>query len=254
VVRGDENRKDIPIRMWVGTQSTLEEISNMKARHILNEEHFNKRILNYYAPYFEDLKECSNKLRCLFTASDIDVTHNAMLVILHRTFIKIKPEYDSEGWKDHTAEDKVDMETEEEVDDEDEVEDIKVEGDDGGNGAEEDKGEEEEEDKDDDDEEDDMIMAQSGLDLNLRPLCFLPHTNVTCVPPQVTITTYPFGRACSSSPCPQYTHALSNSHILNYFLYYVSLKLEQCSFICGVRTLFGFCFAPRLEVLCWQLP
>ena len=188
--------------MWVDTQSTLEQISDMKARHISNEVHFNKRILNYYAPYFEDLKECSNELRCLFTASNIDVTHDAMLNILRRTFVELKPEYDSEGRKDHTAEDKVDMETKEEVDDENEAEDIEVEGDDGGNRAEEDEGEEEEE-----EEEDDKIMAQSGLDLNLQPLRFLPHTKVTRVPPQPAITTYPFGHARSSSPCPQYTHA-----------------------------------------------
>jgi hypothetical protein len=171
-VRGDEKRKDIPIMMWADTQSTLEMIGDLKSGHICNEENFNKRILDYYAPYFEDLKECSNELRRLFTpASDIyiDVTHDAMLVVLRRTFFKLKPEYDSEGQKGHTAEDE----------------------------------EEQEEDEDEDEEEEE---EEEG-DLNLRPLRFLPHTMVTRVQPQAAITTYPFGRARSSSPCLQYTHA-----------------------------------------------
>jgi hypothetical protein len=68
----------------------------------------------------------------------------------------------------------------------------------------------EENDDDDEEEEEDsddgMIITQSGLGLNLRPLQFLPYTKVTHVPPWAAITTYPFGRACSSSPCPQHTH------------------------------------------------
>ena len=73
-VREDEKRKDMSIMMWVDTLLTLDQISDTKAGHISNDEYFEKRILDHYAPYFKDLKECSNELRCLFTASS-NVTH-----------------------------------------------------------------------------------------------------------------------------------------------------------------------------------
>jgi hypothetical protein len=187
-VREDAKRKDMPIMMWVDTILSLDQISDTKAGHISSDEYFTKRILDHYAPYFEDLKACSNELRCLFTVSDADVTHDAVLLILRRTLRNLHPEYDLE---DHTIDDKEDIELEDE-DDEDEKQ------------AEEEM-EEEEEEEEEEDIDDDMAVAQSGLGLNLRPLQFLPYTTVTRVPPRAAMTTYPIGRARSSSPCPQYT-------------------------------------------------
>ena len=192
--------------MWVDTVLTLDQISDTKAGHISSEEYFTKRVLNHYAPYFQDLKACSNELRCLFTASDTDVTHDAMLVILRRCLLQLKPEYDSEGQNDYT-DDEEDMEIEEQDDEENEAEvadeDMEIQED----GDEENQEEEEEEEEEEEDSDDGMIIAQSGLGLNLRPLRFLPYTKVTRVPPRAAITTYPIGRARSSSPCPQYAHA-----------------------------------------------
>jgi hypothetical protein len=223
-VREDKKRKNMPIMMWVDTVLSLDQISDTKAGHISSDEYFTRRILDHYAPYFEDLKACSSELRCLFTTSDVDVTHNAMLVILRRTLLQLKPEYDSEGQKDEDEED-VEIEGEDNEENEADVadEDIEIQGDsDEENEAEaadedmeiQEDGDEENDDDDDDEEEeqeeedsdDGMIITQSGLGLNLRPLQFLPYTKVTRVPPRAAMITYPFGRARSSSPCPQHTH------------------------------------------------
>jgi hypothetical protein len=204
-VREDKYRKRMPIMRWVDALLDLDEISDTKAGHISSDEYFSRRILDHYAPYFEDLKECSNELRCLFAVPNVDVTHDTMLVILRRTFVQLKPEYNLEGQKDNTTEDKEDMEIEGEDDEENEAEaegeeGIEIDGDDEENEADEEQDEEE-------DSDDGMVIAQSGLDLNLRPLHILPYTKVTRVPLQAAITTYPIGRARSSSPCPQYIRA-----------------------------------------------
>jgi hypothetical protein len=218
MVREDEKRKNMPIMMWVDTVLSLDQISDMKAGHISSDEYFTRRILDHYAPYFEDLKACSSELWCLFTTSNVDVMHNAMLVILCRTLLQLKPEYDSEGQKD---EDEEDMEIEGEDDEENEAEvadeDTEIQGDsDEENEVEavdedieiQEDGDEENDDDDEEEEDSDdgMIITQSGLGLNLRPLQFLPYTKVTRVPPGAAMTTYPFGCARSSSPCPQHTH------------------------------------------------
>jgi hypothetical protein len=53
----------------------------------------------------------------LFTASNTDVSHDTVLVILHRTLLNLQPEYDSEGREDHTTvEDEEDIEMEEDSD------------------------------------------------------------------------------------------------------------------------------------------
>ena len=111
---------------------------------------------------------------------------------------------------DHTAGDGEDTEIEEDDENEAETEgeeDIEVDGDADENEAEEEQEEDDDDDEEEEDSDDGMVIVQSGLDLNLRPLPFLPYTKVTRVPPQAAITTYPIGRARSSSPCPQYTHA-----------------------------------------------
>ena len=189
-VREDTGRKNMPIMMWVDTVSTLDQISDTKAGHISSDEHFSKRILDHYAPYFEDLKVCSNELRCLFTASDADVTHENMLVILRKTLLQLELENDSKGRarEDHTIEDEEDIEMEEEDDEENDEEEEEEE--------EEGEGETEEEEEMGDDK-----TIQSGLDLNLRPLLFQPYTKVTRVPPRAVTRVY---RARSSSPCPPY--------------------------------------------------
>lgn len=62
-VRDDAKHKHMPIMLWVDTVLALNQISNMKAGHIMSDEHFSKWILDYYPPYFEDLKVCSNELQ-----------------------------------------------------------------------------------------------------------------------------------------------------------------------------------------------
>ena len=170
-IRNNPRQKHRPILSWVNTRASLEEISDTKAGHISSDAQFTTRILDYFAPYFEDLKVCSNELRCLFTASDTqDATHDAMLVILHRTLLNLQPEYELEGGEVHTTED--------------EMEDM---GDMGDNDDKDKAGEGEDSD------------SSSGPDLNLRPTRL-----VICIPPPWAITTYPVDGARSSSPCPQY--------------------------------------------------
>ena len=58
-IPNDPKYKDMP---WVNNICHLNQISVIKARHISNEEHFTNRILDYYPPYFKDLKPCSSEL------------------------------------------------------------------------------------------------------------------------------------------------------------------------------------------------
>ena len=179
-IRNDPKYKDMPILSWVDNIRSLDQISDTKAGHISNEEHFTNRILDYYPPYFEDLKPCSSELRGLFAVSDHnnrrkDVTHDEVLVILRRTLRNLQPEYESECGEDHTAEE--DMEDDE---DEDEDNDDDDDGDGDGDGDEND-------------------VAESA-----KPFPFLFENRVIGVSPRVAITTYSIDGARSSSPCPQH--------------------------------------------------
>lgn len=91
-LRSSKKRKSLPIQHWVDTDKLFSEIANIKLGHCVAAGPFKTWILDYYLPYFEDLKDCSEELRQLFDINRPNATHKEMLAILERAFQGLKDE------------------------------------------------------------------------------------------------------------------------------------------------------------------
>ena len=85
--RAFDNRDNPPLSSWYDNNADgLGFNADAKSRHCLSLKQFNARILNYFHPYFDDLKECCHTLWCLFFS---DVGREARAVISHDDMCKI---------------------------------------------------------------------------------------------------------------------------------------------------------------------
>ena len=90
-------KEEHPLSDWHNSNAPLTHAGNVKAGQCSSLATFNLGILQYFSPYFNNLKECCWELQHLiFHLSEqgtrLDVTHDKMAEVLQRTFDTLQPE------------------------------------------------------------------------------------------------------------------------------------------------------------------